>query len=70
MLARMIPPNATQSGYHWVQRYPLAEPIPLHWNALWHRNGAEGWGKWSEPDREGQWKYIEPCPMPAAFTTS
>lgn len=61
---RYVPPFPERSGYHWVRRYHGAPCIPLHWFADWHRNGGEGWGQWAEPDREHQWEYCGPCPVP------
>lgn len=61
---RYIPPFPERSGYHWIRRYSLAPPIPLYWNADWHRNTHEGWGGFAEPDREHKWEYLGPCHMP------
>lgn len=61
---RLIPPNSERSGYHWVRRLRGAPAIPLHWNATWHRNVDNGWGAFSQPDREDKWEYVGPCPSP------
>jgi hypothetical protein len=63
-LVRCVPPDAYQSGYHWVRRWRGSAAIPLHWNATWHRNKGNGWGSWAQPDREDQWEYLGPCPSP------
>lgn len=61
---RYVPPFPHLTRYHWIRRYRGAPCIPLWWNATWHRNRAEGWGSYSEPDREHEWEYCGPCPSP------
>jgi len=61
---RYIPPWPDLPRYHWIRRFRGGPAIPLFWNATWHANGADGWGKWSQPDREDQWEYCGPCPSP------
>jgi hypothetical protein len=61
---RYVPPYPDISGYHWIRRFRGGPAIPLYWNALWHRNGAQGWGQWAQPDREDQWEYCGRCISP------
>lgn len=64
---RYVPPYATRTAYHWIRRFKSGPAIPLWWNATWHQNGAEGWGRWAQPDRENQWEYCGACPSPDDF---
>jgi hypothetical protein len=61
---RYVPPFPHNSGYHWIRRFRGGPAIPLYWNALWHHNNAQGWGRWAQPDREYHWEYCGPCPSP------
>lgn len=61
---RYVPPFPNANGYHWIRRFRGGPAIPLYWSALWHQNGAQGWGQWAQPDREDQWEYCGPCPSP------
>src|SRR5258705_98119 len=63
-LMRYVPPFPERTGYHWIRRFRGGPAIPLWWNAIWHQNGADGWGKWAQPDREDKWEYCGPCPSP------
>jgi hypothetical protein len=63
-LFRYVPPFPEQTGYHWIRRFRGGPATPLWWNATWHQNGADGWGKWAQPDREDKWEYCGPCPSP------
>lgn len=63
-LARCVPDNPEQEGYHWVRRYSGASPIPLFWNPTWWHNADRGWGSWGEPEREHKWEYMGPIPWP------
>lgn len=61
---RFVPPNPERSGYHWLRRWRGGPAVPFRWNAEWHRKADNGWGAWSQPDREDQWEYLGPCPSP------
>ena len=61
---RCIPPAFDRDGYWWVRRWPKPAPaIPLHWTAAWHANALNGWGQWSQPDREDQWVVLGPVAL-------
>lgn len=61
---RCVPLNPERDGYHWIRRWRGGPAVPFHWNATWYRNADNGWGAWSQPDREDQWEYLGPCPSP------
>jgi hypothetical protein len=61
---RYVPPFPERTAYHWIRRYRGGPAIPLWWNAIWNRNGSDGWGQWAQPDREDKWEYCGPCRSP------
>lgn len=62
--ARIVPELPRRHGYHWVRRYRGGPAIPICWFPDWHVNAGNGWGQWSQPDRENEWEYLGLCVSP------